>query len=217
MMASLNDRRYVLGSRSPRRLELLQQIVPPELIEVRPPRSPTEDDFVGLTKWAAIETRLLEIARAKCADVSDQIRATKADRPPIVITADTVVVVGPSDGRLHVLGQPPEDDTWREVVRQWFEHEYAGRTHLVATAFCVAWPDDRISERVVRSAVTVDDHVKRWLDWYLATGEPRGKAGGYAVQGAGSIFVSRIEGSLSNVIGLPLRELLEVLADCAVG
>jgi septum formation protein len=212
-MASLNQRRYVLGSRSPRRLELLQQIVPPELIEVRPPRSPSEDDFVGLTEWAAIETRLLEIARAKCADVSDQIRATKSDRPRVVITADTVVVVGPSDGRLQVLGQPPEDDTWREVVRRWFEHEYAGRTHLVATAICMAWPNARRFERIVRSTVTFHDDVTRWLDWYLATGEPRGKAGGYAVQGAGSIFVSRLEGSLSNVIGLPLRELLDALTD----
>jgi septum formation protein len=216
-MASLDKRRYVLGSRSPRRFELLQRIIPPELIEVRPPRSPVEDDFVGLTQWAAIESRLLEIARAKCTDVSDQIRETRSDRPRIVITADTVVVAGPADGQFNVLGQPPENDTWREVVRRWFEHEYAGRTHLVATAFCVAWSTDRISERVVRSAVTFHDHVKRWLDWYLATGEPRGKAGGYAVQGSGSIFVSRIDGSLSNVIGLPLRELLEVLTDDVEG
>lgn len=214
-MASLNERRYVLGSRSPRRLELLQQIVPPDAIEVRPPRSPVEEDFDGLTSWSAIETRLLKIARAKCADVCDQIRESKSVPPRIVIAADTVVIVGPVDGSLRVLGQPPEDSTWAEVVRSWFENEYAGRTHVVATAFCVAWPDHRVVERVVRSAVTFHNDVNRWLDWYLATGEPRGKAGGYAVQGAGSIFVSRVEGSLSNVVGLPLRELLEVLTSHA--
>jgi septum formation protein len=214
-MASLNDRRYVLGSRSPRRLELLQQIVPPELIEVRPPRSSVEEDFVELTHWAAIETRLLQIARTKLADVRDQLRERDADRPQVVISADTVVIVGPADGQLRVLGQPPEDDKWREVVRHWFKDEYAGRTHVVATAFCVAWPDGRVVERIVRSAVTFHDDIERRLDWYLATGEPRGKAGGYAVQGAASIFISHIEGSLSNVIGLPLRELLDVLTDSA--
>jgi nucleoside triphosphate pyrophosphatase len=212
-MASLNERRYVLGSRSPRRLELLQQIVPPELIALKPPRSPIEEDFDGLTNWSAIETRLLKIARAKCADVSDQVRDSKSDRPRLVITADTVVIVGPGDGHLRVLGQPPDDPSWPEVVRSWFENDYAGRTHIVATAFCVAWPDRRLAERVVRSSVTFHEDVKRWLDWYLATSEPRGKAGGYAVQGAGSVFVSRVEGSLSNVVGLPLRELLDVLTE----
>lgn len=214
-MTSLNQRLYVLGSRSPRRLELLKQIVPPEAIEVRPPRSTVEDDFVGLADWAAIEARLLEIARAKCADVSEQIGGIKPTRPTVLITADTIVVVGPSDRRLRVLGQPPEDSTWSDVVRGWFKTEFAGRTHLVATALCVSWPGLRVVERVVRSTVTFHDDVDRWLDWYLATGEPRGKAGGYAVQGAGSIFVSRVDGSLSNVVGLPLRELLEVLTEAA--
>jgi septum formation protein len=212
-MTSPHQRRYVLGSRSPRRLELLQQIVLPEQIEVRPPRSAAEEDFVGLTDWSAIETRLLEIARAKCADVCDQIRESTSAESTIVITADTVVVVGPSDGRLEVLGQPPDDLTWPAVVQGWFEDHYAGRTHVVATAFCVAAPERPIIERVVQSNVTFHDDIKRWLNWYLSTGEPRGKAGGYAVQGAGSVFVSRVDGSLSNVIGLPLRELLEVLTD----
>src|ERR1700722_5941330 len=143
-MTSLNQRLYVLGSRSPRRLELLKQIVPPEAIEVRPPRSIVEDDFVGLTDWAAIEGRLLEIARAKCADVSQQIADLKPNSATVLITADTVVVAGPSDGHLRVLGQPPEDSTWPHVVRTWFKSEYAGRTHLVATAFCVAWPGRRV-------------------------------------------------------------------------
>ena len=76
-------------------------------------------------------------------------------------------------------------------------------------------PGGRIAERIVRSSVTFYDDIERRLDWYLATGEPRGKAGGYAVQGAASIFISRIEGSLSNVIGLPLRELFDVLTEHA--
>ncbi len=202
----------MLGSRSPRRLELLQQIVPPDAIEVVPPLSSDEAGFDGLNEWPQIEGRLLEIARAKCADVLDQLSARPADPRRIVITADTIVVVRGKDGRLAVLGQPPEEASWREVVRRWFLDYYAGQTHEVATAFCVAKAGMPRVERIVRSAVTFHDNVTRQLDWYLATGEPRGKAGGYAVQGAGGIFISRIDGSLSNVIGLPLRELVEVLS-----
>jgi septum formation protein len=211
-MDSSDGWRYVLGSRSPRRLDLLRQIVPPDAIEVVPPRSSDEAGFDGLTEWPQIEDGLLKIARAKCADVLNQLRPRPADSRRIVITADTVVVVQGRDGRLVVLGQPPEDPSWREVVRRWFLDYYAGHTHAVATGFCVAKPDEARIERIVRSSVTFHDDVTRWLDWYVSTDEPRGKAGGYAVQGAGGIFVSRIEGSLSNVIGLPLRELLEVLS-----
>jgi septum formation protein len=203
---------YVLGSRSPRRLELLQQIVPAEAIEVLPPRSSEEAGFDGLADWPAIEGRLLEIARAKCADVLDQLSARPADPRRIVITADTIVVVRGIGGRLAVLGQPPEDSTWPEVVRRWFLDYYSGQTHEVATAFRVVKAGMPRVEQIVRTAVTFHGDVTRQLDWYLATGEPRGKAGGYAVQGAGGIFIARIDGSLSNVVGLPLRELVDVLS-----
>jgi septum formation protein len=112
-----------------------------------------------------------------------------------------------------VLGQPPDDVSWQETVRRWFREDFAGKTHLVATALILEQVDNgkRVS-RVVTSRVTFANDVDRWLDWYLATGESRGKAGGYALQGAGGIFVSKVEGSLSNVVGLPLAELLEMLA-----
>ncbi|HEV7998805.1 MAG TPA: Maf family protein, partial [Planctomycetaceae bacterium] len=130
---------------------------------------------------------------------------------PIVIAADTVVIVD-RGGSLHVLGQPPDDDSWRETVRRWFVQDYAGKTHLVATALVVEPVDTgKRSSRIVTSRVAFTEDVDRWLDGYLATGESRGKAGGYALQGAGSIFVSKVEGSLSNVVGLPLAELLELL------
>jgi septum formation protein len=116
-----------------------------------------------------------------------------------------------------VLGQPPPDDSWAETVRRWFREDYASKTHLAATALCVQRLGENAAGRsprmtcVVTSRVTFVDDVDHWLDWYLATGEPRGKAGGYALQGAGSIFISKVEGSLSNVVGLPLVELLEML------
>jgi predicted house-cleaning NTP pyrophosphatase (Maf/HAM1 superfamily) len=263
--------RLVLGSRSPRRLELLRQIHPAELIDVVPPTSTAEADFDNLHDWASIERRLLEIGTAKCANVAAQVRkrgdvapfrnvasgspspptplpqgergeelreatlgenspptplsplsprgsgaggeGAHADSPaPIVIAADTVVIVN-RDGSLHVLGQPPDDDSWRETVRRWFREDYAGKTHLVATALVLEHVGNgKRASRVVTSRVTFVDNLERWLDWYLATGESRGKAGGYALQGAGSIFISKVEGSLSNVVGLPLAEVLEMLS-----
>jgi len=235
------ERDFVLGSRSPRRLELLRQIVPAAAIEVVPPRCADELDFAGLSAWPEIERRLEEIVRVKCEDVLDQLKTRPADPAQTVITADTIVVVRDGvvrdgvvrdgvvrdgvvrdgvvrDGgvryggdQLRVLGQPPDDPSWPDVVRRWFREHYAGKTHTVATGLCVAQPGRLAVYRVVKSRVTFYDDVDRWLEWYLATGEPRGKAGGYAVQGAGSVFVSRVEGSLSNVVGLPLREVLEIL------
>jgi septum formation protein len=213
-------RRIVLGSRSPRRLDLLRQIWPAELIDVVPPSSTAEAHFENLHGWPSIERRLLEIAATKCEDVSAQVRKRldPSVAPPIVVTADTVVVVERAGGLLHVLGQPPADDSWPETVRRWFREDYAGKTHLAATAVCVerliaegtALREERRA-RVVTSRVTFVADVDRWLDWYLSTGEPRGKAGGYALQGAGSLFIEKVEGSLSNVVGLPLAELLDML------
>jgi septum formation protein len=260
--------RLVLGSRSPRRLELLRQIHPAELIEVVPPTSTAEADFENLHDWPSIERRLLEIARTKCDDVAAQVGASPSPPTPlpqgergedlratpqgedfwetlvpttsanvsrlsplsprgrgaggegahgdfkgsVVIAADTVVIIN-RDGELHVLGQPPDDASWQETVRRWFHEDFAGKTHVVATALILEHVDNgkRVS-RVVTSRVTFANDVDRWLDWYLATGESRGKAGGYALQGAGSVFISKVEGSLSNVVGLPLAELLEMLA-----
>jgi septum formation protein len=264
------DCRLVLGSRSPRRLELLRQIHPAELIDVVPPSSTAEAHFEDVHDWPSIERRLLEIAQSKCDDVAAQMRKRQNERAGfwdsdamypltpspspargeggeiagdrssssplapcgrgvggegahdestvlVVVAADTEVIVERAGGSLHVLGQPPADDSWAETVRRWFREDYAGKTHLAATALCVerlgekeASRSQRVS-RVVTSRVTFMDDVDRWLDWYLATGEPRGKAGGYALQGAGSIFIAKVEGSLSNVVGLPLAELLEML------
>jgi len=131
----------------------------------------------------------------------------------VVITADTVIVAVDSDqdDKLIVLGQPPENDNWQETVRRWFQNYYFGKTHFAVTAACVADSAGQIVERLVKSEVTFRADGQRWLDWYLQTDEPQGKAGGYAIQQAGSIFVEKVEGSLSNIVGLPVEELIEVL------
>ena len=216
---SMHDVRLILGSRSPRRLELLRLIVPDDCIEVLPPRSTTEAGFEGLVDWHALERRLTAVARAKCDDVLEQLelQQSAAEEPnAVVIAADTIIVATRPDDSLVVLGQPPPDDAWTEVVRQWFREYYLGKTHTAVTAVCVATALGRRVERVVKSEVTVRPDAERWLDWYIATEEPRGKAGGYAIQGAASIFISHVEGSISNVVGLPLEALLETFKELGI-
>lgn len=211
--------RFVLASRSPRRKELLELLVPREEIEVVPPRDANEAGFAGLSGQAAIERRVAEIAKAKAADVLEQIAAAptgfKPVRNHVVIAADTVIAVEDATNAWRVLGQPPDDDTWPGVVRDWFVRYYAGRTHLAVTGVCVTHGDRQL-ERLVRTSVTFTAEVQRHLEWYLGTGEPRGKAGGYAIQGAGSVFVTDVSGSLSNVVGLPLEALIEVFGELGV-
>lgn len=212
------DSRIVLASRSPRRRELLERIVPPASIRICPPRIAEEAGFEGLHDLPAIEARSLEIARAKAADVEGQLagEAARGGEPSsIIVAADTEIVVTDRSGTLHVLGQPPEDDTWPAVVRRWFNDYYAGRTHLALTGLSVVAAGRRF-ERLVRTEVTFRTDVDRPLEWYLSTGESRGKAGGYAIQGAGSLFVSQVQGSLSNVVGLPLEAITEIFAECGL-
>jgi len=206
----MNHSRFILGSRSPRRRELLEMLVSPELIDVRPPRSSDELGFEGLKSWLDIAQRLQRIAREKNNDVLSQLSASNNSQ--LVLTADTVIVANDSDGVYRVLGQPPHDDLWRDVVRGWFRDLYAGRSHIAATSICLTeFGSGRRLERIVQSHVWFRDDVEPLLDWYLATQEPCGKAGGYALQGLGSVFVTRVEGSITNVVGLPLETLVEFL------
>lgn len=210
--------RYILGSRSPRRRELLSLLVPADEIEILAPPSTDEAGFEGLSTWPGIRQRLIEIARHKAEQVARQVDQRRAGST--IIAADTTVIASTrteatslevGSAPLLSLGQPPEDDTWPEVVRSWFRDYYAGRTHWAATALMVRRPDGREFCDVVSTAVTMRSDVDPLLDWYLSTGEPRGKAGGYALQGAGSVFITHVVGSLSNVIGLPLERLREIL------
>lgn len=219
--------RYVLGSRSPRRRELLQQIVPADCIDVVPPASADEAGFETCTDWQTIRTRMQDITRHKSAQVAQQLG--DAAMSAVVICADTSIVISepgllkdgdglecPLVAPLRVIGQPPAQEPRGDTLRQWYRDFYAGRTHLAATSLHVAAPNQPVIERIVTTRVTFRHDIDPWFDWYLASGEPHGKAGGYAVQGAGSIFMTAIVGSLTNVIGLPLEALLETLWELGV-
>ncbi len=204
---------FILGSRSPRRLELLKQLFPQAIIEVVAPATFQEPGFAGVHQWGAIEERLIKTASGKSNDVLSLLsqRNDIAAIQSTVISADTVIVVPVANDFFTVLEQPTEDSNWKEAVRTWFNDYYFGKSHFALTAVCVDFPDGKRRESITQTKVTFDSGGQQWLDQYLETEEPRGKAGGYALQGAGSLFISKVEGSLSNVIGLPQRELLKLL------
>ena len=203
----------ILASRSPRRSELLGQIVPAERIVVRPPPSAEEESFDGLISMPAIMLRLLSVARHKHDQVLELLRKD-GQLFAALIAADTVVVATDGDGRPVVLGQPEPGPGQKGLVRQWFREYYAGREHQVLTGVCLSvCRSDQFATKsfVVTSTVKFLADVESWLDWYLETGESAGKAGGYALQGAGSLFVDQVTGSMSNVVGLPIREVKAAL------
>ena len=136
---------------------------------------------------------VLENARRKAA----YVEATQA----LVIGCDTDVVV---DGQ--AFGKPIDDGDARDFIER-----LAGRSHEVLSGLVLLGPEpDRIREGVARSVVTFRLLAPQEIDRYVGTGEWRERAGGYAIQGLGSTLVERVEGDLSNVIGLPLALLLEL-------
>lgn len=206
--------RLVLGSQSPRRRELLAGLLGGERFDVVSPRLAVEPDFAGLTTLEAIETRLLHVAQLKYQDVREQLAFQGASA--CVVAADTVIVGFDAAGRPEACEKPPEEDRRAaETLERWFGELYAGRGHLAKTALCVG-VGEAVGTRIVTTEVWFRSDAARFVPWYLATGEPFGKAGGYAIQGLGSLFVERVKGSLSNVVGLPLVETLELLATAGV-
>lgn len=190
--------RLVLASASPRRSELLGSVglefdvIPADIDEtVADGESPVE--YVG------------RLSREKAARVVDLI----ADGS-VVIAADTTVDV---DGQ--ILEKPAGDDDARRMLRL-----LSGRTHLVHTGVTVSGSGRDMSEGpsrtiVVETAVSFVELTESDIDWYLATSEHVGKAGAYGIQGAAGALVERIDGSVTNVIGLPLAETLALLGSTA--
>lgn len=201
--------RIVLASRSPRRLELLQHLVPADRIDVITPPSAEEAGFDDIQTWVALDRRLIDIARTKNDAVARQLEDSASS---YILSADTVIVAGESDQPPIVLGQPPTEN-WQAAVRDWFVNHLLGKDHQALTAVVLRTPDGNITADVVATTVSFRTADPAEVDWYVSTGEPQGKAGGYAIQGAGSVFVSAVRGSLSNVIGLPLEIVHERLRE----
>ncbi|QQE89742.1 septum formation inhibitor Maf [Azotobacter chroococcum] len=183
-----------LASGSPRRRELLTQIgVPFVPLSVAIDETPAPDE----TPAAYVE----RLARGKAAAGL----ASLADRQAVVLGADTTVVL---DGR--ILGKPGERAEALAMLQA-----LGGREHEVLTAVALA-AVGRSAVRVVRSRVAFRPLTSAEAEAYWATGEPLDKAGGYAIQGFAAVFVSGLEGSYSAVVGLPLCETAQLLAEFGI-
>jgi septum formation protein len=188
----------VLASASPRRSDLLRRAG--IRFEVRPAGIP-ELEQPGEAPVAFAQ----RLARGKALAVAEQIGASP---PRLVLGADTIVVL---DG--EVLGKPRDSDHALELLER-----LAGREHSVVTAVALVASDTlRIRQAAVTSRVEMRAVERDELIAYVATGEPLDKAGGYAVQGGARSFVTRIHGSETNVIGLPLDETVELLGEAGFG
>lgn len=182
----MNLLKFILASKSPRRETLLKAI------GIRPFVVPSEVDEDGILEKEGPEEAVIFLARAKAENVS------KSHREDFVLGADTLVFV---DG--EILGKPKSDEDAKRMLRK-----ISGRTHQVYTGVALYSPKDR----TVRSdfdctSVKIGKLSGREIDWYVSTQEPRDKAGAYALQGAGGIFVQEICGDYSSVIGLPLPKV----------
>ena len=177
----------VLASASPRRQELLRQIGCAFRVVV--------SDAEELSGDSISPDRLAEEnARRKAKDVA----AKESGNVP-VLGADTVVAV---DGM--ILGKPKDAADAARMLRL-----LSGRQHFVYTGIALAYKGE-VYEDVVRTEVWVDELSEKEIDAYIATGEPMDKAGAYAVQGIAAKFIPRIDGSFSNVVGLPLHAVKEL-------
>ncbi len=184
-------RAFVLASSSPRRRELLTslglvfRIIRPDIDETQhPDESPY--DYVQ------------RLSIQKAAAVAEQL-----DPPAVILAADTVVI---DEG--EILGKPENDADARRMLRR-----LRGRTHQVCTAITLHRLDDppQRSTRLTCTAVTMRPYTDAEIEAYIATGDPFDKAGGYAIQHAEFAPVAHLDGSETNVIGLPLETLREML------
>ena len=186
--------RFILASSSPRRRELLASInlqfdvVPSEILEVRGDGESPEEYVARLSREKATAV---------------------AERFPNdwIIAADTTVLLGD-----ELLEKPADDADARRMLAT-----IAGKTHIVYSGVTLqnagrGWRDTRVAESEVRM-LPLDE---RDIAWYVSTGEPLDKAGAYAAQGIGAIFVDSIHGSYTNVVGLPLATLFAMLRKAGI-
>jgi septum formation protein len=179
----------ILASASPRRRELLQQA---GIVFTVVPSNAAEDVIVG----EAPAEYALRVATAKATEVA------KNHPGSWVLGADTIVVVNG-----EILGKPRDHADGRRMLRL-----LSGRRHEVMTAFVLINENgQRDAGQIVTTTVTFKLLSDAQIQEYLATGEPFDKAGAYAVQGIGSTLVEKVEGSYTNVVGLPIDEVLEAL------
>ena len=180
---------FVLASKSPRRIELLRHlgfefdIIPSEIDEDLIQGEPPHEHVIRLAEAKALE-----------------VGCRYPDR--WIIAADTIVYVNGS-----ILGKPKNREEALAMLRV-----LSGQEHWVVTGFSVHHlVEGKGEQEAVQTAVKVKPLSPIEMEWYIQTGEPFDKAGGYAIQGIGSFMIESIRGSYTNVVGLPICELIQML------
>jgi septum formation protein len=176
--------RLVLASASPRRLDLLARIgVTPDAV------LPADIDE-SVPKGELPRQHAARLSREKALAIA-------ADEPEsLVLAADTVVAVG-----RRILPKVEDEATLRACMKL-----LSGRRHRVLTGVALAIPGKGVRKRLVETMIAMKRLSDEEVNYYASHGEWRGKAGGYALQGYGEVYVRHIAGSYSNVVGLPLAE-----------
>ena len=179
----------VLASGSPRRRDLLKQI--------------GLENFLSDAADVDETVKKPEVAKKYAARIALEKAETVKRRHPrcFVLAADTVVTCG-----TRILDKPGSKIQAEKCLRR-----LSGRSHNVLGAFVVIGENNQYVKRLVISSVTFKRLDEQEISNYLASGEWIGKAGGYAIQGRGAAFIKKIQGSYSNVVGLPIHEVYNVL------
>jgi len=188
-MKPINLEKLLLASQSPRRKELLEQTG----IELEIVPSDIDEEDISIKNP-------VEYVKALSFMKAEKVAAAYPDS--WILGADTIVVV-----RDQILGKPESEHHAREMLRL-----LSDREHLVFTGFCIM---NKHKRTVIKTAVETRVWFKSLSDqeikWYVSTREPFDKAGGYGIQGLGAFLVKKISGSYSNVVGLPVCEVVETL------
>ena len=189
----------VLGTSSPRRLELFSLFrIPFKVI------TPDVDECIE--NIYEPQSIVMELSRRKLEGVISQLSKNKIFKSiDAIITADTIVWING-----EIFGKPKNEMEAKIMLRK-----LSGNWHKVFTGVCVKIEDDEILF-FEETKVKFKELSEFEIDYYISKGEPLDKAGAYAIQGLGGVFVERIEGDYSNVIGLPISKLWQVLLDKGV-
>ncbi|MCO6389288.1 Maf-like protein [Aliihoeflea sp. 40Bstr573] len=187
--------KLVLASGSPRRIELLQQagIEPDRIFATDIDETPTRAEHPR-----SLAKRLAQGKADKAAEGMKRL----GDEPAFILAADTVVAVG-----RRILPKAETLEDAQDCLRL-----LSGRAHRVYSGVSVITPAGKSRLRLVETRVRFKRLSREEIDAYLASGEWRGKAGGYAIQGLAGAFVVKLVGSYTNVVGLPLYETVSLLA-----
>lgn len=199
----------VLASGSPRRRDFLTElgldfsiVLPDDAVEPKPVEGESPSGYV------------CRAAEAKALAVAESLKGeNQGGVSPLIIAADTVVALGD-----EIMGKPQSDEDALGMLSR-----LAGQSHAVISAVCLILPNGNVADNnlavgklhtfYATTKVTMWDVPRDALQAYVATGEPRDKAGAYAIQGIGAVLVSSIDGSWTNVVGLPVAELVVYLSE----